>query len=145
MIAPVPVHCFSITFTTNSISRYAVSGLSQRVTLQQASAATEATVAIGLNFGAILPLSNVLIGVGVLCGISYYVFNYSYVSLSGLITSVGEEKESIFEPRYEKTGYLQMRKQRRRSAAHWAADQRLCCRYMDSTIPPLSKSESSSL
>ena len=94
-----------------------MSGLSQRVTLQQACAATEATGAIGFNSGAILPLYNVLIGVGVLCRILYSVVNYSYVSFGGLITSVGEEKERIFESCYEKTGFLHMRKQRRRSPA----------------------------
>ena len=45
-----------------------------------------------------------------------------------------------YEPRHEKTGFLHMRKQRLRSA-----DQRLCFRYTDSTIPLLSKSEISSL
>ena len=51
------------------------------------------------------------------------------------------------EPRYEKTGLLHMRKQRRRSAVrcYRTADQRLCFRYIDTTIPPLSKSEISSL
>ena len=48
-----------------------------------------------------------------------------------------------YEPRHEKTCFLQMRKQRRRSAC--AADQRLCFRYIDSTIPLLSKSKISSL
>ena len=50
------------------------------------------------------------------------------------------------EPRYEKTGFLHMRKQRRRSAAqcNCAADQRLCFRYTDSNIPLLPKSEISS-
>ena len=45
-----------------------------------------------------------------------------------------------YEPRHEETGFLHMRKQRRRSA-----NQRLCFRYIDSTIPLLSKSEISSL
>ena len=48
------------------------------------------------------------------------------------------------EPRHEKTGFLHMRKQRRRSASR-EADQRLCFRYTDSTIPLLPKSEISSL
>ena len=47
----------------------------------------------------------------------------------------------INEPRYEKTGFLHMRKQRRNREA----DQRLCFRYIDRTIPLLSKSETSSL
>ena len=46
-----------------------------------------------------------------------------------------------YEPRYEKTGFLHMRKQRRRREA----DQRLCFCYMDSTIPLLAESEISSL
>ena len=51
----------------------------------------------------------------------------------------------IFEPRPEKTGFLHMRKQRRRSArGNSEADQRLCFRYTDSTIPHLPKSEISS-
>ena len=49
------------------------------------------------------------------------------------------------EPRYEKTGFLHMPKQRRRSASHLEADQRLCFRYTDSTIHLLPKSEISSL
>ena len=43
------------------------------------------------------------------------------------------------EPRHEKTGFLPLRKQRRRSA-----DQRLCFRYNDSTLSLLIKSEISS-
>ena len=50
----------------------------------------------------------------------------------------------IFEPRHEKTNVLRMRKQRRR-LAYREADQRLCFRCLDSTIPLLSKSEISSL
>ena len=49
----------------------------------------------------------------------------------------------IYEPRYEKTDFLHMRKERRRSAA--AADQRLCFRYTDSTIPLLHKTKITSL
>ena len=50
----------------------------------------------------------------------------------------------VNKPRHEKTGYLHMRKQRRRSASRCReADQCLCFRYIDSTIPLLSKSESS--
>ena len=44
-----------------------------------------------------------------------------------------------YEPRREKTGFLHMRKRRRRS------NQYLCFRYTDSTIPLLPKSEISSL
>ena len=36
-----------------------------------------------------------LIGVGVLCRRSYSVVNLSYVSFSGLITSVGEERADV--------------------------------------------------
>ena len=51
-----------------------------------------------------------------------------------------------YEPRREKTGFLHMRKQRRRSASRYReADQRLCFRYTDSTIPPLPKYKISSL
>ena len=46
----------------------------------------------------------------------------------------------IYEPCYEKTSVLHMRKQRRRSASRLLkADQRLCIRYIDSVIPLLSK------
>ena len=46
--------------------------------------------------------------------------------------------EALYEPRYEKTGFLHMRIQRRRSASrNREADQRLCFRYTDSTIPLL--------
>ena len=51
------------------------------------------------------------------------------------------------EPRHKKTGFLPMRKQRRRSASHRSnceADQRLCFRYTDSTLSLLIKSEISS-
>ena len=54
------------------------------------------------------------------------------------------------EPRHEKTNVLHMQKQRRRSASRLLrsnreADQRLCFRYLDSTIPLLPKSKISSL
>ena len=46
------------------------------------------------------------------------------------------------EPRHEKTGFLYMRKQRRRSALRYLrADQHLCFCYIDSTIPLLPQSE----
>ena len=45
----------------------------------------------------------------------------------------------------EKTSFLHMRKQRRRSAGNREANRRLCFRNKDSTIPLLPKSESSSL
>ena len=48
----------------------------------------------------------------------------------------------LYELHREKTGILPMRKQRRRSARE--ADQRLCFRYTDSTLPLLLKSEISS-
>ena len=52
----------------------------------------------------------------------------------------------VFERRHEKTGFLHMRKQRRRSACgNREADQRLCFRYTDSTIPLLPKYEIISL
>ena len=51
--------------------------------------------------------------------------------------------KNIFEPRHEKTGFLHMQKQRRKSAS--GADQRLCFCFTDSTIPLLPKSEISSL
>ena len=50
-----------------------------------------------------------------------------------------KQRRPLFVPRREKTGFLHMRKHRRRSA-----DQRLCFRYTDSTIPLLPKSEISS-
>ena len=45
----------------------------------------------------------------------------------------------LFEPRREKTGFLHMQKQRRRSASC------LCFRYTDSTIPLLPKYETKAL
>ena len=54
--------------------------------------------------------------------------------------------QMIYEPLCEKTGFLHMRKQRRRLASrNREADQRLCFRYTDSTIPLLPKSKISSL
>ena len=47
-----------------------------------------------------------------------------------VITSVSLNSNKIFEVRHEKTGFLDMRKQRRRSALR-EADQRLCFCYMD--------------
>ena len=46
----------------------------------------------------------------------------------------------LFEPGREKTVFLHMRKQRRRSASrcYREADQRLCFPYMDRTIPEIS-------
>ena len=49
---------------------------------------------------------------------------------------------SLFEPRHEETGFLYMRKQRH---GNREADQRLCFRYMASTIPLLPKNKISSL
>ena len=43
--------------------------------------------------------------------------------------------QTEYEPRREKTAFLYMRKQRRRSTLHHEADQRLCFRYTESTIP----------
>ena len=61
----------------------------------------------------------------------------------------------IYEPCYEKTGFLHMRKNKDADQlrgnredqlrGYREADQRLCFRYTDSTIPLLSKSEISSL
>ena len=64
-----------------------------------------------------------------------------------------KKKQQYFENRlfknelpHEKTNNLHMRKQRCRSASRLReADQRLCFRYTDSTIPLLSKSKISSL
>ena len=52
----------------------------------------------------------------------------------------------IFEPCREKTGFLHMRKQDAdQIRGNREADQRLCFRYSDSTIPLLPKSEIPSL
>ena len=52
----------------------------------------------------------------------------------------------ISEPGHEKTCFLHMGKQRRRLAARLLeADQHLCFRYVESTIPLLPVSEVSSL
>ena len=42
--------------------------------------------------------------------------------------------QELFEPRYEKTGFLHI-------CDNKDADQRICFRYIDSAIPLLSKSE----
>ena len=53
---------------------------------------------------------------------------------------------TLFEPRREKTGFLHMRKKDAdQLRGNREADQRLCFRYIDSTIPHLSKSEISSI
>ena len=54
--------------------------------------------------------------------------------------------ETIFEPRHEKTKFrICENKDADQLRGNREADQRLCFRYMDSTIPLLSKSEISSL
>ena len=71
-----------------------------------------------------------------------------HTHLKGLDPSVPSEIEvpCTYEPRREKTDFSHMRKQRRRSACgNREADQRLCFRYTDSTIPQLPKSEILSL
>ena len=54
----------------------------------------------------------------------------------------------LVEPRHEKTGFLLIRKQTSRSAVQClsdcTADQRLCFRYSDSTIPLFLKFQISS-
>ena len=51
----------------------------------------------------------------------------------------------LIEPRHEKTGFLHMRKKDAdQLRGNREADQRLCFRYTDSTIPLLFKSEISS-
>ena len=50
-----------------------------------------------------------------------------------------ERVETSYELHQEKTLLLDMQKQRCRSITHCAADQRLCFRYIDSTIPLLPK------
>ena len=64
-------------------------------------------------------------------GNPFYLFGWFY-SLN-IIQGV------LIEPHYEKTGFLHMRKQRRRSASrsNHKSDQRLCFRYIDSIIPLL--------
>ena len=59
-----------------------------------------------------------------------------------------QDFQKLFDPRHEKTSILHMRKQRRRSALQISfADQlrAFVFRYIDSTIPLLSKSKISSL
>ena len=55
--------------------------------------------------------------------------------------------KTTFEPCHEKTGFLHMRKNKDADQlrGNHEADQRLCFRYIDSTIPLLSKYEISSL
>ena len=53
---------------------------------------------------------------------------------------------TVFEPRHKKTNILNMRnKDAAQLPIYREADQRLCFRYTDSTIPLLSKSEISNL
>ena len=53
----------------------------------------------------------------------------------------------LYEPRHEKTGFLHMRKNKDayQLCGNREADQRLCFRYTDSTIPLLPTSKISSL
>ena len=73
------------------------------------------------------------------------IHSSDYITLSDLymrwvLKQVTSTCEQTYGPRREKTNILHMRKQRRRSA-----DQRLCFRYIDTTIPLISKSDISSL
>ena len=54
--------------------------------------------------------------------------------------------EHLFEPRYEKTGFLHIceNKGADQLCSNHTTDQRLCFRHIDSTIPLLSKSQISS-
>ena len=53
-------------------------------------------------------------------------------------------EERQYEPRHEKTNVLHMRKHVDQLRGNREADQRLCFRYFDSTIPLLLKSQISS-
>ena len=58
-----------------------------------------------------------------------------------------DRRYELFEPRHEKTGFLHMQKNKATDQlrGNCEADQGLCFRYIDSTIPLLSKSKISSL
>ena len=67
-------------------------------------------------------------------------------------TILGQSNHFLFEPRREKTGFLHMQdfcicknKDADQLRGNREADQRLCFRYLDSTIPFLSKSKILSL
>ena len=83
---------------------------------------------------------------------TYFTVHLQYVILNQRVTGYIIAADQNNEPRYEKTGFFHMRKQRPRSvtaqlisAFVFSADQRLYVRYTDSTIPQLPKSEISSL
>ena len=72
--------------------------------------------------------------------LSYVIFP-SFISIH-----VHDQPENVKrhknKPRREKTGFLHMRKQRAdQLRGNREADQRLCFRYTDSTIPLLSRTE----
>ena len=67
-------------------------------------------------------------------------FHTAFKTISGSIPPTTDL--IVNEPPHGKTNNLHMRKQRRRSASqlprsNWEADQRLCFRYTESTIPLL--------
>ena len=63
-----------------------------------------------------------------------------------IIKTCSMHMKIIYEPRYEKTVFcICENKDADQLRSNCAADQRLCFRYMDSTIPLLSKSEISNL
>ena len=82
--------------------------------------------------------------------ISYSV-SYLYVSFSVLITSIGKERErereraNLSRVMKKPTLCICENKDADQLRGNREADQRLCFRYIDSTIPLLSKSKISSL
>ena len=73
------------------------------------------------------------------CSVGIFEFHFIGHSTHSQFTKIVTASSLTIEPHREKTGFLPMRKQRRRSA-----DQRLCFRYTDSTFPLLLISEISS-
>ena len=77
------------------------------------------------------------------CEWIFYLKPLPYIRHQKILSRRRLTNHYTYEPRHEKTNvFLYMRKQRR---GHREADQRLCFRYIDSTIPLLSKSEISGL
>ena len=69
---------------------------------------------------------------------------YSFSNARNVYSCIGE---AIYEPHHEKTNVLHIceNKGADQLRGYREADQRLCFRYKNNTIPPLSKSEISSL
>ena len=77
----------------------------------------------------------------------FYILVLLFLSIFIFLVKQDKTNNMSYESRHEKTGFLHIceNKDADQLRGNREADQRLCFRYTDSTIPLLSKSEISSL